>query len=380
MRTPAAIRFIASALLSTATASACADITIGVSLPLTGPASGLGIPMNNAIKLWPTTIGGERVKVIVLDDATDPSKGVQNARKLLTEEKVDILLGSAATPVAIAMADVAAEAKTVQLALSPMPLPPGKDAWTFRIPHSNDIMAEAMARHMSKSGVKTVGVLAYTDAYGESWIGALNRRFADRGIKMEVAERFARTDAGVTGQAIKLVASNTDAIVIVASGSGAAMPHLALAERGYKGKIYQTHGAASRDLMRLGGKAVDGGYVSSATVVVAEQLTDANPMKAEGMRFVTAYEKVYGPNTRNALSAHGWDAFLILDSIVPAARKKAAAGTPEFRAALHEVLESSRGIAVTGGVLAYTPTDHWGYKPDVGIIMKIVNGDWVLEN
>jgi len=380
MTTTISTRFLLLAALSAASACASADITIGVSLPLTGPASGLGIPMQNAIKLWPATIGGERLKVIVLDDATDPSKGVQNARKLLSEDKVDILLGSAATPVAIAMADAAAEAMTVQLALSPIPLPPGKDAWTFRIPHSNDIMAEAVTRHMVKAGVKTVGVLAYTDAYGESWIGALNRRFADRGIKMVAPERFARTDTGVTGQAIKLVAANPDAIVVVASGSGAAMPQLALAERGYKGKIYQTHGAATRDLMRLGGKAVDGGYVSSATVVVADQLADTNAFKPEGMRFVTAYEKVYGPNTRNALSAHGWDGFLILDAIVPVARKKAAPGTAEFRAALREALETTKGIVVTGGVLHYSPDDHWGYKPDVGIIMKIVDGNWLLEN
>jgi branched-chain amino acid transport system substrate-binding protein len=152
-----------------------------------------------------------------------------------------------------------------------------------------------------------------------------------------------------------------------------------LVERGYKGKIYQTHGAATRDLMRLGGKAVDGSYVSSATVVVAEQLGDSNALKPEGMRFVTAYEKVYGPNTRNALSAHGWDGFLILDAIVPAARKKASPGTSEFRAALREALETTKGIVVTGGVLAYTPNDHWGYKPDVGIVMKIVNSDWILE-
>lgn len=368
-----------AALAIAAGGPALADINIGVSLPLTGPASGLGIPMNNALKLWPDTIAGEKVNLIVLDDATDPTKGVQNARRLISENKVDILLGSAATPVAIAMAETAASGGTVQLAMSPMPLPPGKDHWTFRIPHSNDIMAAAIAAHMAKAGVKTAGVLAYTDAYGESWLQALTQRLAAANIKLVGAERFARTDTTATAQAIKLVAANPDAVAVVASGSGAVMPHLALLDRGFKGKVYQTHGAATRDLMRIGGKRVEGGLVSSSPVVVAEQLPAEHPLKAAGLRFIKAYEGAYGPGTRNALSAHGWDALLVLESVLPQALKKAKPGTPEFRAALRDAMESSDGILVTGGTLNYTATDHWGYRPDVGIVMKIVNGDWRLE-
>ena len=136
----------AAALLSAG--AALAEITIGVSVPLTGPASGLGIPMSNGVKMWPATIGGEKVRVVILDDATDPTKGTQNARRFVNEDKVDVIVGSGATPVAIAMAEVAAESKTVQLALSPVGLPPGKDGWTFRLPQSNGVMANAMVAHM----------------------------------------------------------------------------------------------------------------------------------------------------------------------------------------------------------------------------------------
>ena len=368
---------VAAGLL--ACASALADITIGVSLSLTGPGSGLGIPMSNGIKMWPATLGGEKVRLVMLDDATDPTKGVQNARRLVSEDKVDILIGSGVTPVAIAMSEVAAESKTVQLALSPIGLPPGKDAWSFRMPQSNSVMAAAMVAHMVKGGVKTVGFLGYTDAYGEQWLQALLPLLDKAGIKLLATERFARADTSVTAQALKLTAANPDAMVVVASGSGAAMPQLGLVERGFKGKVYQTHAAASKDLMRVGGKAVEGTFVTSGPVVVAEQLPDSHPSKALGVKFNADYEKIYGPGTRNQFAAHGFDTALMLDKVIPIALKKGKPGTPEFRAALKDALESTPALAVTHGVLDFTPTDHWGFGPDTGVVMKVVGGEWKLE-
>lgn len=362
-----------------ATPTVRAELTVGVSLPMTGPASGLGIPMSNGIKLWPTTVGGEKVKVVILDDATDPTKGVQNARRLVSEEKVDVLLGSGATPVAVAIAEVAADTRTPQLALSPIPLPPGKDSWSFRVPHSSGVMAAAMARHMKRSGVKSVAFLGYADAYGESWLTELKVRLEQAGISLGMVERFARTDTSVTAQALKLSAARPDAIVVVASGSGAAMPQVALVERGYAGKIYQTHGAATRDLIRVGGKSVEGALVSTPAVVVADQLAAGHPLRAVAVGFVEAYEKVHGTGSRNALAAHGFDTFLLLDKAVAVAKQKARPGTVEFRAALRDALETMPAVTLTGGVIDYSPTDHWGYQVDSAVMMKVVNGDWKLE-
>ena len=366
----------ATLLVSTA---ALADITIGASLSLTGPGSGLGIPMSNGLKMWPATIGGEKVKVIILDDATDPTKGVQNARRFVNEDKADVILGSGATPVAIPMADVASESKTVHLTLSPIGLPPGKDPFTFRLPQSNGVMANAMVGHMQKNGVKSVGFIGYTDAYGEQWLQALKPLLEKAGIKLLGEERFARADTSVTAQALKLTAANPDAMVVVASGSGAAMPQLAIIERGYKGKFYQTHAAATKDLMRVGGKAVEGTFVTSGPVVVAEQLPDSHPSKALGVKFNAAYEAQYGAGLRNQFAAHSYDAYLMLDKVVPIALKKGKPGTPEFRAALKEALETTPALAVTHGVLDYSPADHWGFRPDTGVVMKVVAGDWKLE-
>ena len=372
------IQSLVAAMAAVLTAThAMADITIGVSLPLTGPTSALGIPSKNAIELWPKTIGAEKLNVIILDDATDPTTGVKNARRFVTEDKVDLILGSAATPIAIAMSDVAAESQTVQLALSPIVLPEGKGAWSFRLPQSTSVMAIPIIEHWKKTGVKTFGFLGYTDAYGESWLKDITAQAEKAGIKSIDVERFARTDTSVTGPALKLVAANPDAILIVASGSGAAMPHKGLVERGYpKAKIYQTHGAASLDLIRVGGKDVEGSFVSSGPAVVANLLPEGNPSKSIGMKFVAEYEKVYGPHTANQFSAHSFDAYLVLSRIVPEALKKGKPGTKEFRVALKEALETVGRIPVSQGVLNYTAADHFGFTPDTGVLLTIVNGEW----
>ena len=372
---------LAAAALIALAGTAQADITIGVSLPLTGPASGLGIPMSNQIKLWPTSIAGEKLKDVVLDDATDPTKGVQNAKRFVTEDKADIIMGSAATPPAIAMADTVAESGTPHFMFSPAVLQAGKDSWAFRLPQSNAVMSHAILQHMNKLGVKTVGFLGYTDAYGESWLKDFQAEAAAMKlpIKIVATERFQRSDTSVTGQALKLVAANPDAMLIVASGSGAAMPHKGVVERGYKGKIYQTHAAATRDLMRIGGKDVEGAYVVSGPAVIGDQLSDSHPSKKVALDFVQKYEKAYGPNSRNQFAGHAYDAIVVLEKIVPVALKKGKPGTPAFRAALKEATETMGRTVVAHGVLNYTKDNHWGFTTETGVILKVVNGDWKVE-
>ncbi|MFT3664107.1 ABC transporter substrate-binding protein [Piscinibacter sp.] len=374
------LKILAAAAAMLLAGAAQADITIGISLPLTGPASGLGIPMANYIKLWPQSIAGEKLNVIVLDDATDPTKGVTNAKKFITEDKADIIMGSAATPVAIAMAGPAAEAETVQFMYSPAVLPAGKDTWSFRLPQGNAVMAYAMIEHMKKLGVKTVGFLGYTDAYGESWLNDFKAQSQLLGGPQVVAvERFARADTSVTAQALKLVSANPDAMLVVASGSGAAMPHKAIVERGYKGKIYQTHAAASRDLVRVGGKDVEGAYVVSGPAVIPEQLPASHPSRALAADFVAKYEKAYGPNSRNQFGGHAYDTIVVLEKVVPVALKKGKPGTREFRVALRDAVENMGRTVVSHGVLNYTKDNHWGFTTETGVVLKVVNGDWKVE-
>ena len=373
------LKTLVAASALAASGAALADITIGVIAPMTGAASGLGIPAGNQAKLWPKTIGGEKLNVIVMDDATDPNQGVTHAKRFVTNDKVDVIMGSVATPAAAAVAQVAEEAATPQIAWSPVAVPAGKDKWLFRLPQSNAVMGHAVIEHMKKQGIKSVGFLGYSDAYGETWLNDFKPQAEKAGIKFGPVERFARADTSVTGQALKLVQANPEAILVVASGSGAAMPQMALAERGYKGKIYQTHAAATRDLMRVGGKAVEGGFVVSGPAVLAEQLPDSHPSKAEAIKFVQQYEKAYGPGSRNQFAGHAYDSIIVMEKAVPIALKKARPGTPEFRAALRDAFEQIGKTTLAHGVLNWTPTDHWGYTDDTGVMMKVTGGEFKVE-
>jgi branched-chain amino acid transport system substrate-binding protein len=349
---------LAATMAVAASGAALADVNIGVSLSLTGPGSGLGIPMQNYFKIFPQTIAGEKVNLIILDDASDPGKGVSNARRFVTEDKVDMIIGSCLTTVAAAMTPVAAEAKTAQ---------------------SNEVMAHAMVQHMLKQGVKTVGFLGYTDAYGEQWLKAFTSVGEKAGIKIIATERFARSDTSVTPQALKLTAANPDAMLIIASGSGAAMPHKAVVERNFKGKIYQTHAAATPDLVRIGGKDVEGSFVVSGPAVIAEQLPDSHPSKKAAIDFVTKYEGAVGPNTRNQFAGHAYDAQIVLEKILPVALKKAKPGTPEFRAAIKDAMEGMGRTIFSHGVMNWSATDHWGYTNETGVMLKVADGKFVVE-
>jgi branched-chain amino acid transport system substrate-binding protein len=366
----------ATALIAT---TAFADVNIGVTLSLTGPASGLGIPVGNQFKLFPKEIAGEKINLIVLDDASDPGKGVSNARRFVTEDKVDILFGGAITVVTAAIAPVALETKTPQLAIAPVGLPPDQDHWVFRLPQGFAVMAHPIVEHMKAHGVKTLGFLGYTDAYGELWLKEVTKQAEAAGIKLVATERFARTDSSATPQALKLVAANPDAMLVVASGSGAAMPHKALIERGYKGKIYQTHAAATPDLVRIGGKDVEGSFVVSGPAVIADQLPDRHPSKARAVDFVTKYEAVYGKGSRNQFGAHAYDAQIVMEKVLPVALKKAKPGTPAFRAALRDAIEGMGRTVFSHGVMNWTKDDHWGYTNETGVLLKVVNGQFVVE-
>lgn len=375
------VRPLIAALMSALVVGAAhAEITIGVSLPLTGPASALGIPTKNGISLWPDTIGGEKVKLIVLDDASDTTQSVKNGRRFVTEDKVDVMVGSTATPASLALSVEALEGHTVQISTSPVDLPEGKDAWTFRVAQSTPLMASALVEHMKKNGIKTYAYLGYSDAYGETWLKAFDAQAAKAGLTSLVTERFARSDTSVTAQALKITMAQPDAILIGASGSGAAMPHKAIVARGYKGKIYQTHGAASRDLIRVGGKDVDGSIVVAGLAVMPESLPASHPSKKLATEFVERYEQQFGAGTRNQFAAHGYDAYLLLQATVPVALKKARPGTLEFRAALKEALENTKGVTITQGVIRYSAKDHWGLEDSARVLLTIEKGDWKLAN
>ncbi|MCG5262996.1 ABC transporter substrate-binding protein [Cupriavidus gilardii] len=369
---------LALAAAGTISGAALADVTVGVSISSTGPSASLGIPQKQSLGLLPQQIAGETIRYVVLDDGSDPTQATKVARRFVSEDKVDIILGSSAVAPSIAIAEVADESKTVQLAFSPIELKPGRGEWTYRLAQPIKLMAEAVAATAKANGVKTVGFIGFADAYGETWLKEFTTAAAASGIRLVATERYARSDTAVTAQTLKLISARPDAMLVAGAGTGAALPHTTLRERGYRGPIYHTHGAATKDLIRIGGKAVDGAILPAGPVIVAEQLAADSAPKKPGLDYVSRYEKQYGPESRTQFGAHPYDAGLVLQRIVPVALKRAKPGTPEFRAALKAALESEREIVVSHGVLNYTSQDHFGFDQRGRVMLTIDNGNWKL--
>lgn len=362
--------------------SAMADITVGVTVSATGPAASLGIPEKNTISLMPKEIAGEKINYIVLDDASDPTTAVKNARKLVAEHKVDVIVGSTITPNSLAMIDVAAESKTpmVAMAASSRIIEPMDDKrhWVFKTPQNDAQMATAIVESMINRKVKTVAYIGFADAYGEGWWQQFSAIAEARKLQVVASERYSRSDASVTGQVLKIVSKRPDAILIGGAGTPAALPALALADRGYKGLVYQTHGVANNDFLRVGGKAVEGTLLPVGPVLVASQLAADNPIRKTALDYTTRYEKAYGKGTVSTFGAHAWDAGLLLKSAVPVALKKAKPGTPEFRGALRDALEGTKELVATHGVFNMSAKDHLGFDQRARVMVQIKNGSWKL--
>ena len=370
-------KLLALALAGAAT-TAVAEITIGVTVSATGPAASLGIPEKNTIALMPKTIGGEAVRYIVLDDATDPTAASKNARKLVTEDKADVIIGATTTPTSTAVLEVAAETKTPQIAMAPFAPAADKASWVFQTPQDFGVMAGAIVGHMAANGVKTVAFIGYSDGYGELWLRDLNRVAAAKGIKVVATERYNRTDTSVTGQILKILTTNPDSVLIAGSGTPAVLPQATLVERGYKGRIYQTHGVANNDFLRVGGKNVEGAVLPVGPVLIPSQLPDSHPSKKAALEYIKAYEGANGAGSHSTFGAHAWDAGLLLQRAIPEALKKAKPGTAEFRAALRDALENTKELAATHGVFSFSASDHKGLDGRSVVMVVIENGTWKL--
>src|SRR5437660_7799245 len=374
----AALVTVALALPGPSAMAQTNEMTIGISVTTTGPAAALGIPERNALDFVPKEIGGVPIKVIVLDDGGDPTAATTNARRFVTESKADIIMGSSTTPPTVAVATVANEAGIPHVGLAPFPINEARAKWSVAMPQPIPIMGKVLYEHMKAHGIKTVGYIGYSDSYGDLWFNDFKNQAIPMGMSVIDEERFARPDTSVAGQVLKLVAANPDAILIGASGTAAGLPQTELRDRGYKGLIYQTHGAASMDFIRIAGKAAEGVIMASGPVMDPEDQPDSALTKKPGLALDKAYETKYGANSRSQFAGHSYDAFLVLERVVPAALKKAKPGTPEFREAIRQALVTEHEIAASQGVYNFTEKDRYGVDERARILLTVKDGKYKL--
>ena len=354
------------------------EIVVGISITTTGPAAALGIPERNSLDFVAKEIGGVPIKVIVLDDGGDPTTATTNTRRFVTESKADIIMGSSTTPSTVAVSTVANEAGIPHLGLAPFPINEARIKWSVAMPQPIPIMGKVLYEHMKAHAIKSVGYIGYSDSYGDLWVNDFKAQAVPMGMTMVDEERFARPDTSVAGQVLKLVAANPDAILVGASGTAAALPQTALRERGYKGLIYQTHGAASMDFIRIAGAAAEGVLMASGPVMDPEDQPDSALTKKPGLALNKLYEAKYGANSRSQFAGHSYDAFLVLERVIPVALKKAKPGTPEFREAIRQALLTERDIAASQGVYNFTEKDRYGLDDRSRILLTVKDGKYVL--
>ena len=378
---PMRLRLGVLALAALTSLAAQAQMKVGVIASATGPTAVVGIPQKNTAALLPKKIGNVEVQYTVYDDASDPTQSVVLVKKLLNEEHVDAIIGPSGSPNAMATLQFIAEAKTPLLAPVGTPavvLPMDENKrWVYKTTQNDSLISEALVGHMVKSGVKTVGYIGLSDAYGESWYRTFVPMAEKAGLKLVANERVQRSDQSVIGQAAKIIGANPDAVLVGAAGGSTVLPQTTLVERGYKGRVYQTHGAATPDFVRLGGKNVEGTVMAASLMLVLDQIADANPSKKVAQDYIAAYEKLYGSKPAT-FGANVYDAGLLLQHAVPEAAKKAKPGTPEFRAALRDALENTKELVGTQGVYNMTPQDHAGFDKRGRVLMTLKNGAWQL--
>ena len=372
---------LALALIATAAGPALAQVKIGVVSSATGPTALVGIPQKNTVALLPTKIGNLTVEYISRDDASDPTNSVTEIKKLISEQNIDALIGPSGSPNAVGVIQFIAEAGVPMLApvgtaavVLPMTEP---KKWVFKTTQNDDIIARALVGHMVKAKVKTLGLIALNDPYGENWVKVVGELATKNDIRIVATERYLRTDTSVTAQSLKLLSVNPDAVLVAAAGGPTVLPHTTLVDQGYKGQIYQTHGAALPDFLKLGGKKVEGAILAASLMLVLPEIADTNPSKKMASDYIAAYEKLNGSKPAT-FGANVYDAGLLLQRAIPIAAQKAKPGTKEFRAALRDALEQTKELVATQGVYTMTAADHSGFDDRGRELIVVKDGAWKL--
>ena len=360
---------------------ATAQVKIGVIASSTGATAVVGIPQKNTAALLPKRIGDQSIEYLVFDDASDTTQSVILVKKLLAEYKIDALIGPSGSPNAVAVVQFMAESGTPMLApvgATAVVLPmDDKKRWVFKTTQNDQLIAEALIGHMVKNGVTSVGFIGFNDPYGDNWSMVITALAQKAGIKIVANERFVRTDTSVTGQVAKVIGAKPDAVLVGAAGGPTVLPHITLVDAGYKGRIYQTHGAASPDFLRLGGAKVEGTVLAASLMLVLGEMPDSVPSKSVAQDYIGAYEKMYGAKPAT-FGANVFDAGLLLTRAVPIAVKVAKPGTPEFRAALRDALETTRELIGTQGVYTMSAADHSGFDERGRVLITVKDGGWRL--
>ncbi len=370
--------FAALALSLGTLAHAQEPIKIGSVLSVTGPGAFLGDPERKTLNLYIERINagggvlGRKLELYTYDDGTDASKANGFAKRLIEEDKVDILIGGTTTGSTMAMVPVVEKAQIpfISLAGAVVIIEPVKK-WVFKTPHTDRMAAEKVFEDMKKRGLTKVGLLSENSGFGQSGKKETLAVAGKYGIQIVADEMYGPKDADVTTQLTKIKnTAGVQALLVFGFGQGPAVVTKNIGQLGITLPHYESHGVASEEYIKLSGKAAEGVRLPAAALLVAKALPNTDPQKP----IVVGYEKAYKDRYKQDVSTFGGHA---IDGLMIAVNAIKRAKSTD-KAKVRDAIEQTKGFIGTGGIVNMSPTDHMGLDLSAFRMLEIRNGTWTL--
>jgi branched-chain amino acid transport system substrate-binding protein len=371
--------WFAAALLAAATAAqAQAPIRIGTFLAVTGPAAFLGDPEQKTLELYVEKLNaaggvlGRQLQLVAYDSAGDAEKARTFAKRLIEQDKVDLIVGGSTTGETMAVVPLIEQAGMpfISLAGAVVIVEPVKK-WVFKTPHSDRQACQRIFVDMKARGTTRIALISGAGGFDKSMRAQCLGVAKDHGIEIVADESYGAGDTDMTAQLTKI--KNTlgvQAVLNAGFGQGPAIVTKNYRQLSIGAPLYQSHGVASKQYIQLAGGAADGVRLPAAALLVAETLLDSDPQK----KVVLGYKRDYEARFKSDVSTfggHAWDGLMLA---VEALKK---AGSTD-KARVRDALESVRGFMGTAGVFNYSPTDHVGLDVSGFRMLEIRKGDWTL--
>lgn len=355
-------------------------IKIGSFLAVTGPASFLGDPEAKTLRLYVDTVNkaggvnGRQLQAVIYDSAGDARQAVTFARRLIEEDKVDIIVGGSTTGETMAVVPLAEEAQIpfISLAGANVIVEPVKK-WVFKMPHSDRMAVEKIYEDMKKNGKTKAAVLGGSGGFDQSCRKEAKDLAPRYGITVVADETYAPTDTDMTVQLTKI--KNTPGVEgIVGCGFGAPT---AITARNYRQlgmqniQFYFNHGVGSQQFIDGAGGGAEGMRVPVAALLVADQLAANDPQKKIASDYTAAYRAANNNEAVSTFGGHMYDGFMIAIEAI-----KRAGGVD--KAKVRDEIEKTKGFVGADGIYNMSATDHMGLTLDSFKMVEVRNNTWKL--
>nr|WP_322789570.1 ABC transporter substrate-binding protein [Castellaniella defragrans] len=360
------------------TAQAADPIKIGSVLSTTGPAAFLGDPEAKTLEMYVESINkdggvlGRQLQLVHYDDGSDANKANGFTKRLIFDDKVDVIIGGTTTGATMSMVPLVekAEIPFISLAGAVVVIDPVKK-WVFKMPHTDRMAAEKVFEDMKKRGISKIALVSETSGFGQSGKKESETVASKYGIDIVAQEVYGPKDTDMSPQLTKIKNNPAvQAVFIFGLGQGPALVQRNYKQLDIKLPVYESHGVCSEEFIKLARDAAEGTRLPCAALVVAQDLPDSDPQKP----VVTGYAKAFQERWKQDVSTFGGHAYDGLMVYLDAVKR---AGSTD-KAKVRDAIESTKGLMGTGGEFNMSATDHMGLDLSAFRMLEIKGGHWTL--